>query len=136
MLGPGLSPKQDRSGALDEQGPQIAVSPLRYAREDRSIASRYLFGHEAKPRGKIAASRKGLTSPNRSDHCTRCDWPDAGRTHEAAAMFVPVDEGFKLRGNRRNTCLEVAPVPNQLLDEPKYAWRKSVRTCRQNLRES
>jgi hypothetical protein len=43
MVRPSVSPHQDRSGALDEQRPQIAVASLGYSGEDRSIVGRSRF---------------------------------------------------------------------------------------------
>ena len=135
MVWPSLSPHQDRSGALDEQRPQIAVASLGYARENRSIAGRDLLGHKAKPRSKISPFRKGVAGSDRGDHGARCNWSDAGGGHETLAMLVLVDERLDLRRRRFDPCIKPAPVFHQVFNEPQHSWRENVRTRRQQVRQ-
>jgi transposase len=81
VLDPASWSDEYNAGRLHEQHAQVALATLGDTPQDRSITSRHLLRHQAKPSSKIAAPRECCVIADRRDNGTRDDRADAGDRH-------------------------------------------------------
>ena len=81
VLDPASWSDEYNAGRLHEQHAQVALATLGDTPQDRSITSRHLLRHQAKPSSKIAAPRECCAIADRRDNGTQDDRADAGDRH-------------------------------------------------------
>lgn len=84
----GRGSAEDGARAMDQQGPQVAITTFADAEETVSTATRSLLGHEAEPGGKLATVLEAASITDRSHQRRRAQWADAFDFAETLAYLA------------------------------------------------